>query len=32
MDGLLTTVFLHIRNNQLGPFSGKGQRSGSTNA
>jgi hypothetical protein len=32
MDGLISTVLLHIGNNQFGAFSGKGQRRGPTNA
>jgi hypothetical protein len=30
MDGLSSTLLVHIRNNQFGPFSSKGQRSGSS--
>jgi hypothetical protein len=32
MDGLPSTVFVHIRNDQLGTFPGKGERSGSPNS
>jgi hypothetical protein len=32
VDGLLSTVLVHISNDQFGTFSGKGERSGSTNA
>jgi hypothetical protein len=29
MDGLLSTLLVHIRNNQFGPFPGKSQGCGS---
>jgi hypothetical protein len=32
MDGLPSTVFVHVRNDQFGTFPGKGERGGSANA
>jgi hypothetical protein len=32
MDRLVSTILVHIGNNQFGTFSGKGQCSGSANA
>jgi hypothetical protein len=32
MDRLVSALLIRVRNDQFGPFSGKGQRSGSPNA
>jgi hypothetical protein len=32
MDGLVPAIFVHISDDQLGTFFGKGERSGSANA
>jgi len=32
MDGLVSSFLVHVRNDELGTFSGKGERRGSADA